>query len=355
MAPAVWPRPQPRFTIPNARPWSTPLDSAPSDSMAIAGDHSMPIHGAATTTTTPRRKCRAGERDDHRRDNTCCQADRAGRESSSPVGDPARDGCHDGLDPGRHEEDGGDGAGSGAEIVQLERDQHLDRAEEQARDEDQGHAVPHCGRAGGSSESADTRVFPGRRLHAERERDQAQADEGDAGEHRPASHSVRRCSQGGSGQDPGDRGGHRRPDHLASSLARRRPHHPCERPGPRERAADTLEKSARVEQGDVPAKCEADAGDAHQGQSDQHGPSWPYPSRQHASGERSDQRPCRVRAGKDARRALGEAELLGEAGKQRHDRREEHRVDEDDSGRQHQESSHCANSRAASEPSGPAG
>jgi hypothetical protein len=46
--------------IPNAMPCATPACSAPSDSSAMAGAHSIPASAAHTTTQTPRIHARPG-------------------------------------------------------------------------------------------------------------------------------------------------------------------------------------------------------------------------------------------------------------------------------------------------------
>ena len=50
-APAPWPIDHPRFESANAKPWAIPTASAPSDSSAIDGAHSIPIDGAASSTS----------------------------------------------------------------------------------------------------------------------------------------------------------------------------------------------------------------------------------------------------------------------------------------------------------------
>ena len=227
--------------MPNARPWSTPLDSAPSDSMAMAGDHSIPIDGAATTTTTPSTRAESGSEIDDRRDHAGHQTD--GARSQSPRRSETR-------------------PATGATIASSPAARRNTAA--MAPD-----PAPRSSSLSGTSTSIAPKSRPGTRIRTIPNRTALERAARPSPPTRngtlsgastrsvsaimpsPTSETARNigprpttsaAAPARPGQDTGDRRCHRRPDHLATTLARRHPHDPGQRARPMRTRPDTLEE-----------------------------------------------------------------------------------------------------------------
>ena len=89
-APAVWPIDQPRFDSANASPCAMPSASAPSDSSAIDGAHSIPIAGAARITSAISCQAASGHGNSSISDRADAEADQRRVEPAAAVRDRAR-------------------------------------------------------------------------------------------------------------------------------------------------------------------------------------------------------------------------------------------------------------------------
>ncbi len=93
-----------------------------------------------------------------------------------------------------------------------------------------------------------------------------------------------------------------------------------------------------------------DAREHHQRQPEQHRRLHAELGREDAARQPARERPERVRGGEDAGARLGQAELVGQVGQQRRERRVERRVDEDDGGDEEKELAHRTSADARSRP-----
>ena len=159
-----------------------------------------------------------------------------------------------------------------AEVVDPQWDQHLDRAEHQRGDRDEGGRRQHrpgddrrrgLGEASASPGRADSGVRQTSTANAGGDPEHGAED--DLGADLGGKGAQRRADQGA-----GDGGAERGADHRAAALGRRSGDQPGQRPRPDQGAGDALDEARGVEQHDALAEAEDDAGDPEQRQAGEH-------------------------------------------------------------------------------------
>ncbi len=147
-------------------------------------------------------------------------------------------------------------------------------------------------------------------------------------------HSYRRELRDGADRRPDDESEHSEPEgraeRLAPTFAGRRRGEPGEGPGPRHGAREALREAGRRRARRSRSRARTGARDAEQEEADDRSALRPDPLCKVARRDAAEHRPRAVGADDEARLQLAEPELSGQGGDERDDRREEHRVGEDD-------------------------
>ena len=147
-------------------------------------------------------------------------------------------------------------------------------------------------------------------------------------------------SENGPEKGPDDRRTEGGADEAAAAAGRRSCNQPCERARPRERARHTLEETREVECPDRVGESERDRCQGEQGESDQHGSLDAEAGGGDSARDPRDQGARGVHGLQHAGAGLPEPQLVDVVRKQRCQRREEHRVDEDDGTREEKQPAH---------------
>ena len=228
-----------------------------------------------------------------------------------------------------------------AEFGDPQRHEHLDRAEHQRGDGDEGGRGEH--RAGQRPPRHLAQRLSLRRFgfgQARRRRRQRQRDPQHRAEDRAGPDLGGDRADDRPGQRAGDGGSQRRADHRAAALRRSAGDQPGQRAGPGERPRHPLHETGQVEQHDVVGEAEGEAGEAEQQQAGDHRAARPHAGGDETGGERGEQGAGRVGRCEDSRLRLAQAEFRHVVRQQRRDRRVERDVEEDHRRSQNQQPAH---------------
>ena len=136
--PITWPAAQAMLERPAAKPWCRRLDSATSESMVRAGVKQMPPPSEVRIKPGHHHAHRLPDRHRGHRHRADAEADHEGHAPPGPVGVAAGERRQDRLQGGAGDEAAGDQRVTAAEVGDLQRHQHLDRAEHHRGDRDEG-------------------------------------------------------------------------------------------------------------------------------------------------------------------------------------------------------------------------
>ena len=280
------------------------------------------------------RRRRLRPRQQRHRDAGGAEADEARQHAAVAVGEAAEVRAHRRLERAGGDERRADPGRAGAQLVEPQRREHVERAEHQPDEDDDPHpgGDPRIAQAGEHACASGCAAAPGPTASAAPT----------PAARRPRSptavntSSVPRLAAAAPSTGPSSA------PTIAAAIAE-----PISSPRRSRGAAPTSQPSAPAHDAAEPspwtkratssttmlfAKANAIEERDQQHEAEHDGRAHAEPRRHPAAGQRAEQRPRRVRRGEDPGAGLAEVELLDELGQQRDDRREEHRVDEDDRG-----------------------